>query len=118
MLDLDWGANAAVLFGRQRANTFHYTAGTHFHYGVFGGPAVRGTLYPPRSNADSRSRGVTVPNVGGFAAISLKFPNAKVSLGYRGDFFFGANDAGVDARKEDILSFHGPYATISIGLGG
>jgi hypothetical protein len=119
MLDLDWGANAAILFGRQRATTYHYTAGTHFHYGLFGGPAVTTPLYPPKGGIPvSRSRSVIVPNVGGFAAISLKFPNAKVSLGYRGDFFFGANDAGIDVRKEDTLSFHGPFATISVGLGG
>jgi len=57
-----------------------------------------------------------VPNIGGFAAISLKFPNAKVSLGYRGDFFFGAKDSGFETRSTTDVGFHGPYATISIGL--
>jgi len=42
----------------------------------------------------------------------------KVSLGYRADFFFGAADTGIDARKTSDLSFHGPFAKLSIGLGG
>jgi hypothetical protein len=64
----------------------------------------------------NRSHAVAIPNVGGFAGISLKFPNAKVSLGYRGDFFFGAMDGGIDVRKTYDRNFYGPYATISIGL--
>jgi len=115
MLAIDWGVNAAILFGKQRAGIHHQTLATHYH-GFFEynhySPA-----YQPRTNTTARSRSVTVPNVGGFAAASLQFPNAKVSLGYRADFFFGATDAGIDARKEDTLSFHGPFATISIGLG-
>ena len=117
--ELDWGANAAVLFGRQYTKTSHYTTASHAHFNKYTSFTPSHTvLYPPQHHASLRSRNVTVPNIGGFAAISLKFPNAKVSLGYRGDFFFGANDAGIDVRKEDTLSFHGPYATISIGLGG
>ena len=59
-----------------------------------------------------------MPNLGGFAGISVKYPNAKISLGYRADFFFGAVDAGIDARRTKDLGFNGPFATISIGLGG
>jgi hypothetical protein len=59
-----------------------------------------------------------VPNLGGFAGMSLKFPNAKVSLGNRADFFFGAMDAGIDTRHTDDMNFHGPFAKISVGLGG
>lgn len=33
-----------------------------------------------------RSRRKAVPNLGGLIGASLKFPNAKVSLGYSGDF--------------------------------
>jgi len=39
--------------------------------------------------------------VGGFAGLSYNFPNAKVSLGYRADFFFGAIDGGPDAAKKE-----------------
>lgn len=117
-LEFDWGGNAAVLFGRQRTRAYHQTLASQYRSAIIFHPRTYAPLYPSRSHAAARTRSVTVPNVGAFAAISLKFPNAKVSLGYRGDFFFGANDAGIDARKEDTLSFHGPYATISIGLGG
>jgi hypothetical protein len=61
---------------------------------------------------------VTVPNIGGFAALSYRFPNAKLSAGYRADFFFGAKDSGFETRSTTDVGFHGPYATISIGLGG
>jgi hypothetical protein len=61
---------------------------------------------------------VIVPNIGGFAGLSVRFPNAKVSLGYRADAFFGAMDGGIDVRKTYDRDFYGPFATISIGLGG
>jgi hypothetical protein len=48
----------------------------------------------------------------------MRYPNAKVSFGYRADVFFGAVDGGGDMRKTFDRSFHGPFATISIGLGG
>ena len=59
---------------------------------------------------------VIVPNVGGFAGLSFRYADAKVSFGYRADFFFGAIDGGIDARKSETLGFYGPFATISIGL--
>jgi hypothetical protein len=71
---------------------------------------------PP--DGQNRSRSVVVPNVGGFLGFSLKFPNAKASLGYRADFFFHALDTGIDARQTGTVGFQGPFATISIGLGG
>jgi hypothetical protein len=61
---------------------------------------------------------VIVPNIGGFAGLSVRFPNAKVSLGYRADAFFGAMDGSIDVRKTYDRDFYGPFATISIGLGG
>jgi hypothetical protein len=110
---LDWGLNAAVLFGRQKASVHHRTTAYHSagaqHY------VTRFRNTPPTA---VRSRSVTVPNVGGFAGLSAKFPNAKVSLGYRADLFFGAMDTGIDIANRTNTSFHGPYATISVGLGG
>lgn len=44
--------------------------------------------------------------------------NFKLSLGYRADFFFGAIDGGIDARKSETVGFYGPFASIGIGLGG
>jgi hypothetical protein len=120
-LDLDWGIDAALLFGRQKAKTSHatqayYLTGQHF-VSFAGGAYVQ--AYPPRSTDNPRrSRSVIVPNIGGFAGLSVKYPNAKISLGYRADFFFGAVDTGIDARQTKDLGFHGPFATLSIGLGG
>src|SRR6185437_13168392 len=42
----------------------------------------------------------------------------KASFGYRADFFFGAMDGGIDTRNTSTVGFHGPFATISLGLGG
>ena len=66
----------------------------------------------------ARSRSVTIPNLGGYAGISFNFPNAKVRFGYRADFFFGARDSGLESHTTTDVGFHGPFATISIGLGG
>jgi hypothetical protein len=114
---LDWGVNAAVLFGRQKVRGNHRTKGSYFtnHFTIFG--------YAPKSTYDtpvpvSRSRTVITPNVGGFAGLTFRHADAKVSFGYRADFFFGAMDGGIDTRKSGDQAFHGPYATISIGLGG
>jgi hypothetical protein len=114
-LMLDVGVNAALLFGRQKARTRHNTAAYYKEPIKYGGyPA----LYPAQATHSTRSRSVTVPNLGGFAGISLKYPNAKVALGYRADFFFGAIDTGIDQRRTKELGFYGPFATVSIGLGG
>jgi hypothetical protein len=118
-LDFDWGLNAAVLFGRQRTKMRHKTSGHYYSRtgGLFKYDRA-GALYPPHSPVpQTRTRNVTIPNVGGFAGISLKLPNAKVSLGYRADVFFNAMDGGIDTRKEQNRSFYGPFASISIGLG-
>jgi hypothetical protein len=66
----------------------------------------------------TRSRSVIVPNIGGFAGVSFRYSAAKVSFGYRADFFFNAIDGGVDTRKNEDRGFFGPFVTISVGLGG
>jgi hypothetical protein len=118
-LTLDWGINAALLFGRQKARTHHQTTEVH-HVGGFGSnPATLTTLYKSPATPDhTRSKSVIVPNVGGFAGLSFRYDAAKVSFGYRADFFFGAMDGGIDARKTYDRNFYGPFATIAIGLGG
>jgi hypothetical protein len=121
-LALDWGLNAAVLFGRQKTRVDHRTTAYHFSSGYLGTvPAALGGHYQlqyQHAGNPNRSHSVAVPNVGGFAGLSLKFPNAKVSLGYRMDAFFGAMDAGMDVRKTGDVLFHGPFAAITVGLGG
>ncbi|HEV2561541.1 MAG TPA: hypothetical protein VGT78_05315 [Rhizomicrobium sp.] len=111
---LDWGANAAVLFGRQKARGHHQTVGAFYRYRVF--KYSSSTHFQHSGNPD-RSRSIVVPNVGGFAGISFRYSDAKISFGYRGDFFFGAMDGGIDTRKSTTLGFNGPFASISFGLG-
>jgi len=113
----DWSANVAALFGRQKTQGHYQTSARYFHGSPIAIPGAPTSHYVHPALV-SRSRSVIVPNVGGFAGISARYPNAKVSLGYRADFFFGAMDGGVDARKSTTRGFYGPYATISIGLGG
>jgi len=110
----DWGVNGALLFGRQRTSENHQTTG----YGAYHIGTVKHTHSYAHTAADVRSKAVIIPNIGGFAGISLEVPNGKVSIGYRGDFFFNATDSGLDAREAANKNFYGPFATISIGLGG
>lgn len=121
-LVLDWGVNGAVLFGRQKVKTQHQTSAWYHsektHKPATRSPKVRHLVYQTSPAAQSRSNSVMVPNVGGFAGLSVRYDNAKVSLGYRADFFFGAIDGGIDSRRTYDRRFYGPYATVSIGLGG
>lgn len=113
---LDWGMNAAILFGRQKSKVNYSTVARSYHITAgFGG-----TTATPQHKSGNRaeSRRATVPNLGGFAGLSYRFPNAKLSAGYRADFFFGAMDRGLDSHKSVTTGFNGPYATIAIGLGG
>ncbi len=50
--------------------------------------------------------------------LSYRYKNAKISFGYRADFLFGAMDGGIDSYKSETRGFYGPFATVSIGLGG
>jgi iron complex outermembrane recepter protein len=113
----DWGANAALLFGKQKAHVRHQeTAHYHPPYSAFGGRTY--ALVYQHSGGHSNVRSVAVPNVGGFAGISFHRGSAKVSFGYRADFFFGAIDGGIDTPKRTTTGFYGPFANISIGIGG
>jgi hypothetical protein len=99
----DWGANAAILFGKQKSDIRQMTS----EVGVYQTTAAPG-----------RTKSIQVPNVGGFAGFSVRYADAKVSMGYRADFFFGAIDGGIDARKSENRGFYGPFANISFGIGG
>ncbi len=120
----DWGVNAAILFGRQRARVHHQTT-SRYHSGKYDQAVYthslhvfRTTSYRNAPSDQNRSRSVAVPNLGGFAGLSFRYAEAKVSLGYRADFFFGAMDGGIDAAHHENVGFYGPFTTISIGLGG
>lgn len=126
-LDFDWGINAAVLFGRQKAyvqddvKVQYNDGGIGPRYSLLLGLPAFGelqTVYQHAHAPSTRSRSVVVPNLGAFAGLSFKYDAARVSFGYRADFFFDAMDGGIDVRKTYDRDFYGPFATISIGLGG
>jgi hypothetical protein len=110
-ISIDWGVNGAILFGRQKTTSQHQISQRTVNY-------RHNNIVYLTSNAPVRNKTVTVPNLGGFAGISWRYAKAKVSMGYRADFFFGAIDGGIDTRKTYDRNFYGPYASISIGLGG
>lgn len=117
---LDWGINGAVLFGRQKAKLNHDTKAyflpyTSFYHGQYQGYYY--TLAYNHPHQANRSRRATVTNLGGFAGLSWQTEHAKVTIGYRYDTFLGAMDTGIDAAKKSNLTFNGPFASISVGLG-
>lgn len=114
-LTLDFGLNAAVLFGRQTVRRLHHESGQYYKKAL---ATKYHSSYHNAPPASTRERNTTVPNVGGFAGLSFRYIDAKLSIGYRGDFFFGAVDGGMDARHDVTRGFYGPFATIGIGLGG
>lgn len=114
---LIWGVNGAVLFGRQKARVHHESRGDYHYLSFLSNLAITSSLYR-HSHDRTSSRSVTIPNVGGFAGLSVRYRDAKLSLGYRIDAFFGAMDGGIDARKTYDRTFYGPFASISVGLGG
>jgi hypothetical protein len=112
-LTFDWGANAAILVGRQKAHISLHTSDVRYP-GKYQQPIVlsQSTVAP------ERDRAVVVPNLGGFAGVSWRMPYGKVSMGYRADFFFGAIDGGLSTAQRNTTGFYGPFASVSIGLGG
>ena len=130
-ISIDWGANLGMLFGRQMARVHHQTTGhascrpilvptggCHFGTVVGSGLFRQYSTHYSKSANSARSRKVAVPSVGALIGLSWHYANAKVSFGYRADEFFGAMDGGIDTRKSENVGFFGPYANISIGLGG
>jgi len=114
VLGLDWGVNVAALFGRQKVNGSQQTKIDTISHTYSGVP----NHFSTRNTPHIRTRSVVVPNVGGFAGLSFRIANFKVSAGYRADFFFGAMDGGVDTRKTYDRNFYGPFASVSVGIGG
>jgi iron complex outermembrane recepter protein len=114
---LDWGLNVAELFGRQTVKI--QRTETHKKCPGFNGFAGITCTYLPVSPGNvSRSKNVTVPNLGGYVGLSARYQNAKISLGYRADEFFNAMDGGQDTAKKYDRGFYGPYLNLSIGFGG
>ena len=134
--------NGAVLFGRQKASGHHKTTirsyyetqwkkgfgqkghitPGHFqnlaaHQG-YGSYTAQPTAHRTNVASFNRMRTVIVPNIGAFAGVSYRIEDFKVAVGYRADFFFGAMDGGIDTAKSENRGFYGPFASVSVGLGG
>ena len=117
-LSFNGGLNAAVLFGRQRAKIHHQSTGRYRPLVLGSGAGPFYVTSQPLPVNKTRARTVTVPNVGGFAGLTFRLQDFKVSAGYRADLFFGAMDGGIDAAKKENRGFYGPFASVSVGLGG
>jgi len=115
-ISLDWGMNAALLFGRQKTRIHRQTTST-YHTCYNGIECYNSSAYHYPANSVDRIRNVVVPNLGGFAGLSYRFQDVKVSAGYRADFFFNAIDGGFDTRKSENRSFNGPFLNVSVGIG-
>ena len=113
-ITLDWGVNAAVLFGRKKAQGSGEVQTTYCGYGTLSScENVHQTQH-----SFSRSKRAIVPNLGGYLGASALYHNAKISFGYRADAFFGAMDGGQDTAKSTNRAFYGPYLNVSLGIGG
>ena len=131
-LNLDWGFNGALLFGRQKVSGNHQTTGksyklVNFQNNFNGGhgydrvgyftPQAPYAVHPNGANFD-RERSVIAPNLGGTLGLSFTYSAARISIGYRADLFFNAMDEGIDKRRSETVGFYGPFAGISVGMGG
>ncbi len=113
-ISVDWGVNGAVLFGRQKVTDQHQTSEHYFN----GQAHIDSAPVYQYASSPSRSKRITVPNLGGYVGASVRYNNAKISAGYRADFFFNAIDGGIDVAKKENRGFYGPYLNLSIGFGG
>lgn len=97
---LDWGAEVAVLFGRQ---SIHFAIPDY--YGYVGAPV-------------SGHRNKTVPEVGGFMGLSYTCPDApaKFTLGYKVDALFNVYADGLLTDRDGDRITHGPFAKVSISV--
>jgi len=81
---VDWGINASILFGRQKANVSHQTSAHYFRYKYVNPTHVfQGlTHYVTTINrgGHSNSLSVVAASVGDFVGLSMKFPNSQVSF--------------------------------------
>lgn len=122
-LTFDWGLNASVLFGRQRVRVQHHTSTDLYIRKIFHTGENNFNFYGladqhiTNFSASAKTRSAISPNLGATAALSFQMPAAKVTVGYRADFFFNAIDKNIDAHTSTMRGFYGPFASISFGLG-
>ncbi len=123
-INLDWGLNAAMLFGKQtvtllRSHMFHCHTDKNGSVPTACPGSDPGEYFATKDDyAITRTNDVTVPNVGAHLGLSYDYRNAKISIGYKADAFFNAVDGGQETRDQFDRIFYGPYANVSIGFGG
>jgi iron complex outermembrane receptor protein len=115
VVSFDWGINAALLFGKQKTKEQHQSASAYNCYGAVCN--AQHVQYAPQSGHASKTRNITVPNLGGFIGASYRIGGVKASIGYRGDWFFGAFDTGLATSQKIDRGYFGPFINIGIGIG-
>ena len=119
-IDVDWGANAAMLFGQQNVHILRNHM-FHCHLRSSNAPGfcfAGGTITTKDDYTITRSQNATVPNLGAHLGLSYNYANAKISAGYKVDAFFNAIDGGQETTDKFDRMFYGPYLNVSIGFGG
>lgn len=120
-VSLDWGLNAALLFGRQKDRIEHRTTSVLGCYGA-PGPHCDGlegdtSGVMRNTSVEVRTKNVMVPNIGAFAGASYHWKDVDAIVGYRADFFINAIRTGMQ-NQTTTVGFVGPYANVSVALGG
>ena len=107
-LTFDWGVNARTAVRPADARSTHHQTtarlsrynSAKYHRSI--GIAVQAPV--TRTHRATSPCPISAASRGCRSAIS----NAKISLGYRADFFFGAIDGGIDTRKTENRGFYRP----------
>ncbi len=117
-ITFDWGVNGALLFGRQRSEkpsdedeaSISTSIGLSWYTGST--PSV---YHHPR--LARRSKNVTVPNLGGFAALSCATPMRRSASAIAPICSSAPSTAASMRRRRKTAPSTVPYACISIGIG-
>jgi iron complex outermembrane receptor protein len=118
-VDLDWGLSSGVLFGKQKVRIRDETTGVYTNGAQLDEAKYIDVTEPIYELATpSRSKSVTVPNVGASLGLSYAIDRLKVGAGYRWERYFDVIDGGFDEPREYDRTIDGPYFKLSVGFGG
>ncbi len=116
-LALDWRVNGGLLFGKQTMASREERDATYYHFEPNKAypPQLKDSLYNEQIDR-SRSRRVTVPNLGASMGLSYRVGGVKVAAGYRWERFFDAIDGGIDKAQSFDRTIRGAYVKFGIGF--
>lgn len=116
-LALDWRINGGLLFGKQAMASREERDATYYHFepNIVYPPQLEDLLYDETIDR-SRSRRVTVPNLGASMGLSYRVGGVKVAAGYRWERFFDAIDGGIDKAQSFDRTIRGAYVKFGIGF--